>query len=445
MLGDLISQLSVPSSSGLPHGVDQSVAQKQKRGAHITEVANTSLDSEWYGDEVGSKEDEDGNYVYFVAPSRTGRTWYPANAASGKRAANSDAPGNPQKDAAPIDEGFVPARPARFRPTGCFVKLRGGHESFLPVEHIEPRTAATTSAIRERMRSIEQLMVREVDEETVSMLSEADAKKRAGELQARHSLMEEGIAVLRGNYDPRKWMSGSISAVQGNGVYVSVVEGKDAFVPVAEMPESAISASTSADDDRPKPNVQPGQAVQFRVIRHSWQTDSFVASMLSYEESVAKRRGGTLDGPRSAPSAAASLRTGPAEPEQSATRSSERQAASPELSKTAKRFADKGFTVLDTSTASELNTWLQQSLLESKAAKTKLKMAAGAKTEKTYIVNIVRGMNGKVIGQLDMPTRASEQEVKNAAVEMVLKAGELKAGQDHKGVLIAKNIITVKL
>jgi len=92
-----------------------------------------------------------------------------------------------------------------------------------------------------------------------------------------------------------------------------------------------------------------------------------------------------------------------------------------------------------------LNTWLQQSLLESKAAKTKLKMAAGAKTEKTYIVNIVRGMNGKVIGQLDMPTRASEQEVKNAAVEMVLKAGELKAGQDHKGVLIAKNIITVKL
>ncbi|CAE8651192.1 unnamed protein product [Polarella glacialis] len=50
------------------------------------------------------------------------------------------------------DEKFLQARPTRIRPTGCFVKLPGGIEAFLPVEHMMPRTEASSTAVRERVQ-----------------------------------------------------------------------------------------------------------------------------------------------------------------------------------------------------------------------------------------------------------------------------------------------------
>jgi len=53
-------------------------------------------------------------------------------------------------------------------------------------------------------------------------------------------------------------------------------------------------------------------------------------------------------------------------------------------------------------------------------------------------------MNSKVIGQITVTSKETEKEIKDAALELVRKEGELKAGQDHKGILISKNIINVK-
>ncbi|CAE8623779.1 unnamed protein product [Polarella glacialis] len=50
------------------------------------------------------------------------------------------------------DEKFLQGRPTRIRPTGCFVKLPGGIEAFLPVEHMMPRTEASSTAVRERVQ-----------------------------------------------------------------------------------------------------------------------------------------------------------------------------------------------------------------------------------------------------------------------------------------------------
>merc|ERR1719253_1026090 len=99
--------------------------------------------------------------------------------------------------------------------------------------------------------------------------------------------MNEGIAVLRESFDPKKWRKGSVSAVQANGLHVSVIPGKDAFIPVSEMPTKFTDANEDGEGKR-KPSLEVGRTVDFRVIRHSWQTDSFVASMLSHEESVAR-------------------------------------------------------------------------------------------------------------------------------------------------------------
>jgi len=274
----------------------------------------------------------------------------------------------------------------------------------------------------------------------VTMLAEYECKAKANQMEARRRLMDEGIAVLRQSFDPKKLLKGSVSAVQANGVYVSIIAGKDAFVPIAEMPKRF----TSKDEDsegKAKPSLEAGRMVEFRVIRYTWQTDSFLASMLSYEESVARSNSARADrGARSAPAA-----INVAYANDAAGSSHERLDTQPplELSNTAKKLTEKGFSVVDSSTASDLNAWLAESTAAQKNKASNSKVLV--KNEKAFIVNIVRGMAGKVVGQLTLPTRFGEKEIKEAAIELVSKSGEIKAGQDHKGVTIAKNIITVKL
>lgn len=351
------------------------------------------------------------------------------------------------------DDDFVSARPTRFRPTGCFVRLDSGSEAWLPVEYMEPRTEAATAAIRERVRALPggRVRVREISEGEVSMLTAEASVARATEIDVRRRMMEEGIAVLRESYDPKKWVSGPISAVQATGAYVSVVEGKDAFIPIAEIPEDRVMSGGGSKDNTinggTRIDLHVGEVVQFRVVRHSWQTDSFSASMLSYEESVARYRANRglppANGPRSAPAAARSTSIGLLGARGPDAASSHDRSRSQDMTKHTERWAHKGFSVVESSTADELNAWLRTNTEERKAKSSGGK--AGPKvSEKKYIVSVVRGMTSKVLGQITMPTRASEKEVKDAAVQLVSKSGELKAGQEHKGVTIAKNIITVK-
>jgi len=281
-------------------------------------------------------------------------------------------------------------------------------------------------------------------------------------LDARRKLMEEGIALYREAFEPKKWLKGTVSAVQPNGLYVSVIAGKDAFIPVAEMQAKFTVASEEGEGKmKPSPSFEPGKAVDFRVIRHSWQTDSFIASMMSYEESVAKKdasrgydraerapradrgdRGDSQRGPISAPPAAMSGGTAEQwEQSEAADGSNERlPVQSPELSKAAKKLAAKGYSFVDSSTATELNSWLAAS---SKDKATGSKVVV--KNEKSFVVTIARGMDTKTIGQLTFAGKPDEKEMKEAAIELCKKEGELKAGKDHKGVTFMKNIITVKL
>lgn len=358
-------------------------------------------------------------------------------------------------------EGFVPARPLRFRPTGCFVRLQGtGAEAWLPVEHMEPRTEAATAAIRELMRGLPggRLRVRETGEGEVSMLSERAAKAKAAEIDARRRMIEEGIALLRESYDSRKWLSGRVSAVQPTGAYVSVVEGKDALVPLAEMPEKFLTGAGEGKGGEPgaegarredsKVNLQVGQSVQFRVVRYAWQSDAFYASMLSYEESVARRNAARGmppgPGPRSTPAAVRASSIDPSVLRDPAASSSRDRARSIDAPKDSQRWANKGFSIVNSSAADELNAWLRQST-EDKKLTGKAGKAGVKSSDRKFIVNVVRGMNSKVVGQITLPMKASDKEVKDAALSLVTKEGELKAGQDHKGVAIAKNIINVKV
>jgi len=317
--------------------------------------------------------------------------------------------------------------------------LGDGAERFLPVEHMDPRTEATTQAIRERVGQASvkgRLRVRDLGGGSVSMLSSTAAASRAQEIRARRVRMDEGIAVLRDNYNSKKWLSGRISAIQSNGVYVGVVEGQDALIPVAEIPDSLKLRGEDGDDGGDKEgfrtSLRAGQQVEFRIVRYSWQSDSFAASMLSYEESVARNRamrGG--DGPMSAPAAAEPL----AAPAFSTGR----------LEGSSKRWADMGFSVVDGDIAKELNEWLRGSNAEEdKKTKGKKPVAKAAESERKFIVNFARGMNPKPVGQISVGMKATDKEIKDAAVALVTAEGELKAGQSHKGVIIAKNIITVK-
>jgi len=119
------------------------------------------------------------------------------------------------------------------------------------------------------------------------------------------------------------------------------------------------------------------------------------------------------------------------------------------LPEVSKRLAQRGFAFVPNSAADELNAWLRKSI-EDKQGKGKKKgvpeAAAGGPvaSDKKYIVNAVRGMNSKVVGQVTLPAKATDKEIKDAAVALIIKEGELKAGQDHKGVTFMKNIINVK-
>merc|ERR1712187_168928 len=91
----------------------------------------------------------------------------------------------------------------------------------------------------------------------------------------------------------KNWISGKVSAVQNTGAYVGIVEGKDAFVPLGEMPKSCVTQEDVAADEaggKGRPGLTVAQKVEVRIVRYNWQTDSFLASMLPYEESVARRR-----------------------------------------------------------------------------------------------------------------------------------------------------------
>jgi len=345
------------------------------------------------------------------------------------------------------NDDFLTARPARILPMGCYIRMGGNVETWLPVEHMVPHTEASTAAIRERVNGTK-LRVRMLDTDNATMLSSTQAVEQQNALEARRRCIEDGIAALRDNYNARKWLSGKISAVQSAGAYVSVVEGKDAFMPISELPEKYTSAKDTGDREGASGkssgvivgNLQVGQKVDFRVIRYNWQRDSFVASMLSYEESVAKRLGG--GGPMTAPAAV---------PASSRLQVSEKDVAwSPERPHAnqstvpLKRLADKGFSIVTDSAATEVNAWLKQNTLEKMVAAAEGSKAGPKMTEKKFIINVVRGMNVKTLGQVTLPTKSSDQEIKSAAMEMVFKECELKPGQDHKGITIAKNIVHVK-
>jgi hypothetical protein len=250
--------------------------------------------------------------------------------------------------------------------------------------------------------------------------------------------MAERIAVLQQNVDPKKWFSGRVSAVQENGLYVGVIEGKDAFVPSSEMP-AFVSVDPEAESGQKHPDFNIGQTVSFRLIRYAWQNDSLIASMLSYDDSLAKRRaargqvsGGATSAPPAARAVSRQLLVESAPPERAQT-----------MSKTLERFAARGFSVLDDAAAKELNDYIKESTRDKKQ-KAQTSKAAPSKTEKKYVVNFVRGMNEKVIGQLTMANKCSEKEIKDAALAMAFEQFELKAGQQHKGITITKNIIAIK-
>ena len=79
---------------------------------------------------------------------------------------------------------FVRGRLLRSRPMGCFLRLSGGREAFLPVEHMLPRTEANTNAVRaaaEKAATKGGLRVREIGGGRVSMLSPNEEAMRGKE------------------------------------------------------------------------------------------------------------------------------------------------------------------------------------------------------------------------------------------------------------------------
>jgi len=320
-----------------------------------------------------------------------------------------------------LEEGtFMTAKALRCRPTGCFVRLAGGREAFLPVEHMLPRTEASTNAVRATVTKAGNLRVRDIGSDRVSMLKALDEAAKGQELEARRRKMEQGIEHLRENYNPNKVMMGFVSSVQKNGVFVSVIDGQDALIPIKELPQKFLEKDGEA---ALKPTLEVGQAVHFRIIRYSWQTDGFTASMLPLET-----RSRTSTAPAGAPRY---------QQEELVER-----APSPDRSASAKVWAAKGYSVITNEAAMELNQWLKSKMEDKKSKKGS---KAVLKTTVTYLVSIARGMNTKAVGSIDLEKNVSEKEVKQAAVELLQKDGHLKAGEQHKGVTITKNIISVKL
>eukprot|EP00427_Karlodinium_veneficum_P001489 CAMPEP_0169161950 /NCGR_PEP_ID=MMETSP1015-20121227/57363_1 /TAXON_ID=342587 /ORGANISM="Karlodinium micrum, Strain CCMP2283" /LENGTH=149 /DNA_ID=CAMNT_0009233931 /DNA_START=1 /DNA_END=448 /DNA_ORIENTATION=- len=149
--------------------------------------------------------------------------------------------------------------------------------------------------------------------------------------------------------------------------------------------------------------------------------------MLSYEESIARHNSTrNSGGPYSMPAAARALSAALLEILGSSGDRPRVQSPGPDHGKNVKKLAEKGFSLVSDTTASELNAWLKQSTQDQKN-KAKGSKTGIMKTEKTYIVNVVRGMAGEVCGQMSVSTRVSEKEVRDEAIAMVTKAGKLKA------------------
>eukprot|EP00435_Cladocopium_sp_Y103_P065355 s278_g27.t1 len=216
-----------------------------------------------------------------------------------------------------------------------------------------------------------------------------------------------------------QWPDGLQSlTVQKNGVFVSVIDGLDALVPLKELPPKFLIEDDGEAGKVVKPTLEVGQAVQFRIIRYSWQSDGFTASMMPLAE---RSRSGP--GARGRPRQEEELDRPP----------------SPDRSEGAKVWAAKGYSVVSSEAALELNQWLRSKMEDKKSKKGS---KAVVKSTVTYLVSIARGMNTKAVGSLDLEKNVSEKEVKQAAVELLQKDGHLKAGEQHKGVTITKNIIS---
>ncbi|CAK9066780.1 unnamed protein product [Durusdinium trenchii] len=302
-----------------------------------------------------------------------------------------------------------------------------GREGFLPVEHMVPRTEANTNAVRKTvtaaMDASGRLAVRELGAERATMLKRREEVLKSEDLDARRRKMEERIDQLKENYSPNKLMVGFVSSVQKNGIFVSVIDGLDALIPIKELPAKFLvpAESPEASKGQMKPSLEVGQAVQFRLIRYSYQSDGFTASMLPPENRTRPAR---------------QRPTGGFEEELE-------RPPSPDNSALGKAWAAKGYSAVSTEAAAELNEWLR-SKMEDKKSKKGSKSAVKS-TQNTYLVSILRGMNTKAVGSIDLEKNISEKEIKQAAVDLLQKQGHLKAGEQHKGVTITKNIINVKL
>ncbi|CAK0853764.1 unnamed protein product, partial [Prorocentrum cordatum] len=138
--------------------------------------------------------------------------------------------------------------------------------------------------------------------------------------------------------------------------------------------------------------------------------------------------------PASAPAAAVAL---PCR-DPSAASSGDR-APRAELPKHLRRWADRGFSVVSSADAEQLNAWLRHGAEDGRGD------ARGAKgLDKKYIVQVVRDKATKGIGTLSLASSLTERDVKDAAVALAVKEGQLKSREESKGVQIARNVVSVR-
>eukprot|EP00929_Paragymnodinium_shiwhaense_P104654 TRINITY_DN6925_c0_g2_i3.p1 TRINITY_DN6925_c0_g2~~TRINITY_DN6925_c0_g2_i3.p1 ORF type:complete len:1343 (+),score=341.67 TRINITY_DN6925_c0_g2_i3:90-4118(+) len=327
----------------------------------------------------------------------------PARSRRSSRARRNGNLGQPKRE-----EGFVLARATRFRPTGCYVRLRdNGPELFLSFEHIQPKTPAVTAAIKDVVRGLGgKLAVRELQSGAATMLTRREIDERSGDLENRRQEVEAGIQKLRENVDPRKWLTGRVSTVQSTGIYVGVAEGKDAFIPTSELtPEYAGSK------DSLRPDLEAGETIDFRVIRHVEQSDIFYGSMLSYEESVARRRAALqAEGFQATEDAAAAGAHG------GSGGASSRQAESRPRS-------------------------------VARRSRSTRRVNRGVRSgDRTFVVKIVRDGQELVLGEICVPDSIPDKDLRDEATVLALRAGMMPDNnRGHKGITIGSNIITIHL
>ncbi|CAE7217795.1 FAP100 [Symbiodinium microadriaticum] len=436
MLDDVV-EASKPAFATVGHSTD---GHKDKVTSGKTEHTNAASKlppkAEDWGWGAGHPQAASDGCIYFAggpppgrqiqptaqAPAKTGRRWQAGGRASSVPDTSVEEELLELDVKLEQDGNFFLAKPTRFRPQGCFLRLQGGREAFLPVEHITPHADASTNGVRSIVTQSSKggrLRVREIGAGRVSMLTPNEEALRCKELEARRRNMEEKIEQLRENYNPAKWIIGFVSAVQPNGVYVSVIDGQDARIPLKELPEKFLMPAEDGSGEA-KPTLEIGQAVQFRLVRYSWGSESFAASMLPVVERQQRTR--ERDRP---------------------TDFEAERPPSPDRSAGAKAWAAKGYSVVTHEAAVELNGWIRSRIEEKKS--TKGSKALIKTSNKTYLVSVVRGMNTKAVGSIDVEKNVSDKEVKQAAVDLLFKQSLLKAGEQHKGIVITKNIISIKL